>query len=330
MNKMEKSLSVNPLTFRPDCLRVLTPENLGVDDSNYSLEEEGDAFVIKINFSKCPSTDIQSLAESNLRAAYRSVLPTEAPEFQIENDVLSIRPRTRANDILDTETPKDAQELLIDLISKANRTTIEEIQRQPNSGRPLNSLRVFRGQADSNWSLVPKIARGVGMKDLTNDLPELMERSGESSALGAMGFAQHYGLATSLLDWTSNLLVALKFAIGDSPPSWEVPGALFTFSRSRLDHINSQRHTQLNFGWGVTLVNVKSKYYRINSQKGLFTYHRPANFPLIPDSKYILEPNVKIGLLEILRNWGITWEFLMGDNTGTVRDFYEDICQKGS
>lgn len=79
----------------------------------------------------------------------------------------------------------------------------------------------FRGQAESNWDLIPSIHRTKGLigyeRDLTRDFKLLSHRILQSekpeNEFDWLYLMQHYELPTRLLDWTESALIALFFCV---------------------------------------------------------------------------------------------------------------------
>lgn len=106
-------------------------------------------------------------------------------------------------------------------------STIEFLSQIEDHGREA----MFRGQADSRWPLLPSIARYADalepdgyecISDLEDHLLERFRILGvpfrdfrNMPRFEQLVHAQHYGLPTRLLDWSSNPLKALFFAVED-------------------------------------------------------------------------------------------------------------------
>jgi len=96
----------------------------------------------------------------------------------------------------------------------------------------VSSMTFYRGQANSEWSLSPKLYREGLFEKESVLISELIRRAPESftgmSRLDTLVKMQHYGLPTRMLDMTQNPLVALFFACYGNG-EMENDGALYIF-----------------------------------------------------------------------------------------------------
>jgi hypothetical protein len=157
---------------------------------------------------------------------------------------------------------------------------------------------IYRGQADKSWELVPKagrrdyfdsdwIAKRARDSSLPpQDLGRFAAWREEAIAFSAsmpendfecLAYAQHYGLATRLLDWTTNPLVALYFA---AETHHDLDGAVYAY----LPWLNVDREhaTPDQTFPKVPKFTPRPFDRRIIAQDAVFTVHQQPQIPLSP------------------------------------------------
>jgi hypothetical protein len=153
---------------------------------------------------------------------------------------------------------------------------------------------VYRGQSDISWPLLPKAGRLEYFLEATGVWKEQGQSSSDlgrfdfwrhnavafcehlpQNEFECLAFAQHYGLATRLLDWTNNPLVALFFAVEEHS---DADGAVFCYYQ---ENVIMPDKAMLGCIPVVALYKPRPFDRRILAQSGVFTYH--------PDPKILLE-----------------------------------------
>lgn len=192
---------------------------------------------------------------------------------------------------------------------------------------------IYRGQADNSWSLTPKAGRP---EFLGNDLSTFSDWKNKAVAftdfpkhdLECLAIAQHHGLATRLLDWSNNPLVAAYFACKDEPCK---DGAIYVFFPSNLIEAESFNI----YGQVDTTIKhyiPRSIASRIINQSGRFTYHsdpsKPIEFDEIGDpfdgqqlKKILIPKEIKEEIIDELNIYNINEIGVFPDLDGLSRHF---------
>lgn len=141
---------------------------------------------------------------------------------------------------------------------------------------------LFRGQAN-DWPLLPKLAR-LNVKDgnvlatersmlesfKSRSLPFLDSKP--ESDWEWLSIAQHYGMPTRLLDWTTNPLAALWFAV-EQPGLEGENGVVWAFPPKSEDFVSDPTNTNPVEIKGTRVFQPKHVTRRIVAQHGWFTAH---------------------------------------------------------
>lgn len=203
----------------------------------------------------------------------------------------------------------------------------------------IYDLVIFRGQAFQG-NLVPSIAR----KDITVDTTEsekdvieqlslmgasMLPPATNGNKLELLVIAQHFGLKTRLLDWTSNPLAALWFACADERRGGDAFVYVLEANDLRVKDVYEKDPFEIS---NTRVFQPRLNNPRIIAQHGWFTLHRYSTndrkfVPLEKNpstNKHLTEIRIpeknRNGVLRSLEVHGISSRTLFPDLTGLCRN----------
>jgi hypothetical protein len=227
------------------------------------------------------------------------------------------------------------------------KSVIELLQSIENN----QAVQMYRGQGRTEWSLLPSIARiniyelpmkyDEGWRSVEKDLLERFMKHAvryikkePKSKIEWMINAQHHGVPTRLLDWSTNPLKALYFAV-ENPNHDDADGVVYLFSpsswRSTADSIEEDNMLFLT-AFHSTYINE-----RIAAQEGCFTIFPFSRKPedddfvamkegfspqneIISMTKLIIDANSKEKIRKQLNRLGISDSNMFPDLDGLSKD----------
>lgn len=211
------------------------------------------------------------------------------------------------------------------------------------SSWPSQTRYYFRGVSHSYYELIPSIGRSEDRTGYYNESRLLKEFKNQALAYldklpsndwEWMALAQHHGLPTRLLDWTTNPLVALYFAVKDDidlkkePKGYDGSSAFYFMIyktppidiegiEEPIEYVcgkESQRE-----GSGHALFWPPHTTPRIKAQSGILTIQHDPNTPFNYGSrleKYIIPFELRLEFRKVLNSYGINDSSMFPDLDG--------------
>lgn len=142
---------------------------------------------------------------------------------------------------------------------------------------------LYRGQADSDWELLPRAGRPPYDDNDDKHTLDFFKRHAAiflkltpTNNWEWLAIAQHYGVPTRLLDWSKNPLIAAFFAVSENI---DCDAAIFRFKYENYASMENKDPFEMK---SVTVVIPSAHSDRILKQRGYFTIHPN---PKVPFSK---------------------------------------------
>ena len=231
--------------------------------------------------------------------------------------------------------------------SKTIKTFFEYLDLVDKSKTGTSEVILFRGQSEKK-ALIPSIARDNPTIDTTNLEKRMLEELKRRTKIMINGtqfdewdwlvYAQHFGMKTRLLDWTSNPLTALWFACNNEYKR-DLDSTVYILKNTEKYLLDKSKETS-PFSRSKTMVLKPTlNNERIIAQAGWFTAHKYSStakcFVDLRKNKEIelsiievtIPKNIKQSILKSLDIFGINNQTLFPDVSGICKHVNWEFCQ---
>ena len=206
---------------------------------------------------------------------------------------------------------------------------INELTVVNSSGERMGYSYIFRGVSDVSYDLVPSIARTEVFRKHPKDAEEriLQEFRYRFAAeidnrpydeWELLAFAQHVGVPTRLLDWSTSPLIALFFALCEET---DTDRAVYCVSLTKHGNEISKSDRQGSSPFRVKKVwrfSPPLSFARLRNQRGVFTIQPDpvGKFPRQITKKIVIKNGLVSSFRNILFQFGIDYGYIYPDEEG--------------